>query len=486
MSKHRPETVSAFVATISRLGPTPIYRQIYDRVRHGIASGTLQPGSRLPSARNLASDLGIARGTVEDAYGLLLAEGYIERHAQAGTVIAQFLDDSAAWARLVAPAVASRMPATANKISADRVFSPFQLGQPAFDAFPRAAWARLIARHARSPIAAGAGHPDHTGYFPLRAAIARYLGLSRGVACAPDQVLITNGYQAAIDLLGRSLLRERDNVWFEEPGYPFARSALRATGARLVAVRVDNDGMRVADGMAAAPEARLVVTTPAHQSPLCVALSLPRRLQLLEWARRQKAWILEDDYDGEFHYGGRPLPALKSLDRNDRVIYAGSFSKTLLPELRLGYLVVPLELVDRLTAAAMASSAAPGRLMQAVVCEFLESGHFARHVHRMRQLYAERRGALADALSRAFGDLVTLDVQQGGMHLVARLSRSCNDLAAAKRAAAEGLALQPLSATYMKRTRQRGLLLGFTNVPENKAAALCRKLRRCLIEPVNT
>jgi GntR family transcriptional regulator/MocR family aminotransferase len=486
MPKHGPTAGSDFVTAISRRGPIPIYRQIYDRVRHGIASGTLHPGSRLPSARNLASDLGIARGTVEDAYGLLLAEGYIERHAQAGTVIAQFLDDSAAWTRLLAPAVASRMPATASKISAERVFSPFQLGQPAFDAFPRAAWARLIARHARAPIAAGAGHPDHTGYVPLKAAIARYLGLSRGVVCAPAQVLITNGYQAAIDLLGRSLLRERDDVWFEEPGYPFARGALRATGARLIPVRVDNDGMRVADGIAAAPKARLVVTTPAHQSPLCVALSLPRRLQLLEWARRQKAWIVEDDYDGEFHYGGRPLPALKSLDRSDRVIYAGSFSKTLLPELRLGYLVVPLELVDRLTTAAMAGSAAPGRLMQAAVCEFLESGHFARHVHRMRQLYAERRSALADELNRTFGDLITLDLQHGGMHLVARLPRSCNDLAVAKRAAAAGLALQPLSETYMKRTHQQGMLLGFTNVPGNKAATLCRKLRQCLIKTVNT
>jgi len=475
---------SEFVSAISRRGPIPIYRQIYDRVRHGIASGTLHPGSRLPSARNLASDLGIARGTVEDAYGLLLAEGYIERHAQAGTVIAQLLDDSAAWTRLVAPPATGQMPRTATDVSADRPFSPFQLGQPAFDAFPRAAWARLIARHARAPIAAGAGHPDHTGYFPLRIAIARYLGLSRGVVCAPEQVLITNGYQAAINLIGRNLLRDRDEVWFEEPGYPFARNALRANGARLVAVRVDNDGMRVTDGIAAAPKARLVVTTPAHQSPLCVALSLPRRLQLLEWARLQKAWIVEDDYDGEFHYGGRPLPALKSLDRSDRVIYAGSFSKTLLPELRLGYLVVPLELVEKLTTASMASSAAPGRLMQAVTSEFLESGHFARHVHRMRHLYAERRSVLADELKRAFGDLISLDVQQGGMHLVAKLHRSCNDLSVAKRAAAAGLALQPLSATYMKRTRQQGMLLGFTNVPKNKAASLCRKLRRCLFEPI--
>ncbi|MGD9803364.1 MAG: PLP-dependent aminotransferase family protein [Hyphomicrobiaceae bacterium] len=468
----------ALIKTVSRGGATPIYRQIYERVRRGIATGSYQPGSRLPSARELASDLGVARGTVEDAYGLLLAEGYIERRGQQGSVVAHSLSGGDASARLVAPIASHKTETRPSRRSGDGPVSPFQLGQPAFDAFPQPAWSRLIVRFARRSPAGGIGHPDYDGYFPLKIAIARYLGLSRGVACSPGQILITNGYQAAIDLVGRSLLRPGDAVWFEEPGYVFGRDALLAAGAHVVPIGVDEDGLNIAEGIASAPKAKMIVTTPAHQSPLCVALSLPRRLQLLEWAREKNAWIVEDDYDGEFHYGGRPLPALKSLDRHDRVIYAGSFSKTLLPELRLGYLVVPLALVEPLAAAARARSAAPGLLMQAVVAEFLNSGQFARHLHRMRRLYADRRQALADALLQTFGNLLSIEMENGGMHLLARIPASGNDVRIAKIAAASGLAVNALSETYMGSANQRGLLLGFTNVPVNKARTLCRSLHR--------
>jgi GntR family transcriptional regulator/MocR family aminotransferase len=364
---------------------------------------------------------------------------------------------------------------------ADRPRSPFQLGQPAFDVFPKASWSRLIARCGRNPIGWEAGPAEDGGHPALKSAIARYLGLSRGIICAPEQILITNGYQGAIDLIGRSLLRRDDRVWFEEPGYPFARNALAATDAQIVPVDVDGDGMRVRDGIALAPAARLAVTTPAHQSPLCVTLSLSRRLQLLEWSRACGAWIVEDDYDGEFHYGSRPLPALKSLDRDDRVIYAGSFSKTLLPELRLGYLVSPLALLGKLSEVARAKSAAPARLIQAVVAEFLEAGHFARHLQRMRHLYASRRQALAEALRETFGGRLSIEVQQGGMHLLARLPTSIDDLRVAERAGQAALALHPLSATYMGRSRQKGMLLSFTNVPESKAPTLCRRLHRAIV-----
>ena len=226
------------------------------------------------------------------------------------------------------------------------------MGLPAIDAFPHKVWSRVVARQARRPLDAVTAHGDPRGLAPLRRAIARYLALSRGVLCSPEQVQVTHGYQGAIDLVARSVLRPGDSVWFEDPGYIFAREALRAAGARMEAIEVDGDGMRVADGIERAPQARLAVTTPAHQSPLCVALSLPRRIALLEWAKARDAWIVEDDYDGEFHYGGRPLPALKSLDRGDRVIYAGSFSKTLHPGLRLGYLVSPEPLLGKLADAA--------------------------------------------------------------------------------------------------------------------------------------
>jgi GntR family transcriptional regulator/MocR family aminotransferase len=480
MSKPPRHARGGLAAAISRRGAPPIYRQIYDRVRYGIATGAYRPGTRLPSARGLAGDLGVARGTIEDAYGLLLAEGYIERNGQAGSVIARLLDAGEGSPRLVAPRPKRLGQTRPGQGPRPRPMSPFQLGQPAFDAFPHAVWARSIARHARQPITGGTGHPDHVGHPALRVAIARYLGLSRGVVCTPEQVLITNGYQAAIHLIGACLSRPGDAVWFEEPGYVFARNALTTAGAHIVPVHVDQDGMRIADAMTSAPKARLAVTTPAHQSPLGVTLSLPRRLQLLAWARLQKAWIVEDDYDGEFHYGGRPLPALKSLDRSDRVIYAGSFSKTLLPELRLGYLVAPRDLVKPLTEAAKAGSAAPGRLMQAVVAEFLDSGHFARHLHRMRRLYGERREALADALRQTFADHLSVELQHGGMHLLARLPPSTDDVRVSRVAGAAGLGVQALSSMYEGGARKKGLLLGFTNVPASKARALCRKLRQSI------
>lgn len=466
--------------SISRGHQTPLYRQIYERVRHGIAQGTYPPGSRLPSARNLASELGIARGTVEDAYGLLVAEGYVERHGQFGSVVAQGLVASAGTTKMLEPVHRRRsVPAPAPQ-SGERLRSPFQLGQPALDAFPVTTWARLIARHARRPPSTGTGSRDNGGHWALKSAIARYLGLSRGVTCAPEQVLITNGYQGGIDLIARTLLRGGDKVWFEEPGYIFAREALKAAGASIVPVNVDAEGMRVGDAIAAAPKARLAVTTPAHHSPLCVTLSLQRRLQLLKWAATRQAYVVEDDYDGEFHYGGRPLPALKSLDRDDHVIYAGSFSKTLLPDLRLGYVVSPIAILGKLSEAAKVRSAAPGGSVQGVVAEFMQEGLFVRHLHRMRRLYAERRQALAAALRETFDSRFTVDSQQGGMQMLLQLPAAADDVYLATLAADAGIAVTALSPTYMGRAHQKGIMLGFANVPASQARSLCRKLDRAI------
>ena len=236
-------------------------------------------------------------------------------------------------------------------------------------------------------------YPDPSGLLPLREAIAAYLGVSRGILCTPDQVLVTAGFQGALALVARVLLRTGDPVWVEDPGYHLARQALEAAGATLVPVRVDRDGMRVAAGVVAAPRARLAVVTPTHQSPLGVALSLPRRLALLAWAAEAGAWVLEDDYDSEFRYTGHPLPALKSLDRGGRVLYAGSFSKVLFPALRLGYLVVPDELAEAFARASRLWSLGLPSLEQRVVAAFMAEGHFARHLRRMRSLYAARRQA---------------------------------------------------------------------------------------------
>ena len=398
-------------------GGGPLHRQIYDYFRTAIAGGQLRAGDRLPSARTLAHQLVIARGTVDAAYGMLAGEGYVISRRPSGTIVSPGLPGMAraAGARRPRP----RPAATDGLAGAPK---PFQLGLPAVDAFPRKLWSRLLARQGRELSAADMGYPEHAGYRPLREAISVYLAVARGILCDARQVVITPGYQGALDAITRVLLRRDDRVWFEDPCYHLARAALERAGITLVPIRVDSDGLRVADGVANAGDARLAIVTPSHQAPLGVALSLPRRLALLGWASEAGAYVVEDDYDGEFRYTGRPLPALKSLDRADRVLYAGSFSKVLFPGLRLGYLVLPEELVETFSGAILNRSAGASTFEQRVVATFMREGYFARHLKRMRSLYAARRQALADALSAVFGDRLTVDLEPGGMHLVARLS----------------------------------------------------------------
>ena len=425
------------LALSRRLGPgvldrdarVPLQAQLYQRIRTAIADGRLPSGDRLPSARGLASQLGVARGTVDAAYARLSGEGYLLSRGPAGTIVAP-------WVRRRADPPAPAGPrGTGAAVAPDpagtsvRPPLPFRMGLPALDLFPRTLWARLTARAARRLGTAGLAYPDPAGVAALREAITAYLAVSRGLVCLPSQVIVTGGYQAAITLVARLLLRAGDRVWFEDPGYELARQALIAAASCPVPVPVDGEGLRVEDGRARWPDARLAVVTPAHQSPLGVALSLPRRQALLAWAAASGAWILEDDYDSEFHYLGRKLPALKSLDDADRVIYAGSFSKTLFPGLRLGYLVVPATLVGAVTAAVRVANHGEAELAQSVVADFMAGGHFARHLKRMRGLYASRRTALADALAGAFGPRLHLALRPGGLHLLARFPDGGDDRA---------------------------------------------------------
>jgi GntR family transcriptional regulator / MocR family aminotransferase len=354
------------------------------------------------------------------------------------------------------------------------------MGVPALDAFPRKLWAGLVAREVRTAQPVALSYPDPAGDVALREAIAGYLGISRGVACSPEQIFVTAGYQGAVTLISRTLLQPGNAVWVEDPGYYLAAGSLRAAGARLMPIQVDAEGMCVKQAIAQAGSVRLALVTPAHQCPLGVALSLPRRLALLAWARAQSAWIVEDDYDGEFHYAGRPLPALKSLDDADVVLYAGSFSKVLFPALRLGYLVVPRRLVPRFTAAAGSFSAGTGTLEQSVVARFMTEGHFARQLKRMRSLYARRRAALAAALAVAFDDAVTIALGGGGMHLLLRPTCGIPDIELVRRAERHGLAPAPLSRHALDSDPGPGLLLGFTNIPEHQATAVAQALRRAV------
>ncbi len=460
----------ALSITLDRSERGPLAQQIANRLRSAIATGTLGAGARLPSARGLASELGVARGTVDAAYAMLAGEGAIEPRGPAGTIVARHLAG-----RMASPEQRP-MPFVTPRAAAEAVPPPFRMGLPALDAFPRKLWSRLAVHAARSLGPAELAHPDPAGFRPLREAVAAYLGLSRGITCTAEQVLITGGYQGALGLACSVLLRSGDAVWFEDPGYALARQALELCGAAIVPVPVDRDGMRIATGLRAAPGARLAVVTPTHQSPLGVALSLPRRLALLDWAAEAKSWVLEDDYDSEFRYTGHRLPALKSLDRGERVIYAGTFSKVLFPGLRLGYLVLPDGLAGAFGRAARLLQAGQPLLEQRVAAAFMAEGHFTRHLRRMRLLYAARRQALAAALAGAFGPRMTLELQAGGMHLLARFPGAVDDGELARRAAAAGLAPAALSSLSIAHDCGQGLLLGFTNVPEEDAPELARRL----------
>ncbi len=436
-----------------------LYQQIANRVRAAVVAGTLAPGTRLPSSRALSAQLGVARGTVDAAYAVLSGEGAVEIRGASGTIVSRQVG-----ARPEAP-VQSSMFLAPKKATPAPAPLPFRMGLPALDAFPRKLWSGLSVRAARAMQPNDLNYPDPAGYVPLRQAIAAYLRVSRGFACRPEQVLITAGFQGALALVRHALLRHGDAVWVEDPGYAQARQALEAGGVKLVPVRVDRDGLRVSAGMTAAPRARLALVTPTHQCPLGVSLSLPRRLALLAWAADADAWVLEDDYDSEFRYTGHPLPALKSLDRGDRVLFAGSFSKVLHPALRLGYLVVPEELSDAFQRASRLLTAGQPLLGQHIVASLMEQGHFARHLRRMRGLYADRRKALAASLADVLGDKVAIELEAGGMHLLTRFPGAANDGVLVRRAAKAGLAPTALSGLTMAHDCGQGLLLNFANLP---------------------
>jgi GntR family transcriptional regulator/MocR family aminotransferase len=452
--------------------------QLHQRIREAIADGRLAPGERLPSTRSLAAQLNVARGTVDAAYGRLAGEGFIAGRGAAGTVVCPELE----LLRLPPPAGAA--PARASSFALpDDYFWPLRGGMPALDLFPRTLWAGLAARAARRLDARRFAYPDPRGLPELRAAIANYLLVSRGIACDAEQVFVTAGYQAALQLCLGLVARPGDAAWFEDPGYRFARRAVEAAGLRPALVPVDTHGLDVAHARRHHADARLAIVTPGHQSPLGMALSPQRRLALLDWAQAADAWIVEDDYDSEFHYVGRKPPALKSIDRQDRVFYAGSFSKTLFPALRLGYVVAPACWVEAATAACELAHRGQGLQEQASVAAFMAEGHHARHLRRMRLRYAERARALSRALAQQFGAAVQLAPVEGGMTLLARFPGLGADTELVRRAREAGLAPSALSAHAVAHDAGQGLLMGFAHVAPGQADAVAERLRQAISPP---
>ncbi len=445
-------------------GSEPLYRQLYGRVRTSIAAGTLAPGDRVPSARALAKELGVARGTVELAYELLAAEGYLLARGQAGTVI-----NPALQPLVTAPKLPIASPDSSVLLAQDGLWRPpqllpFQMGVPALDAFPRKIWARLGARDLRSMQAADLDYPPPHGLPALRSAIASYLRVARGIDCDARQVFITTGYRSSLQLAALTLMQPGERVWVEDPGYPPTRQLLRESGLMPVPVPVDADGLMVERGIALAPDAKVVAVTPAHQSPLSMSLSLPRRQALLEWAAAQGAWVVEDDYDGEYRYVSRPLPALASLDRHGRVLYAGTFSKVLFPGIRLAYLVVPPAQVAAFERVGhVFFAAATPAMTQRIVASFMAEGHFSRHIQRMRRLYADRRAIAKAALERGLEGRLHVEPQPGGMHLVVRLPGERTDQPLVDKLLAHGMAVQAMSRWWASDCQDSAVLLSFTN-----------------------
>jgi len=470
----------------------PLYRQLYERLRGAILSGQLEAGTRLPSTRVLASTLGVSRTTTALAYELLLLEGYIESRVGDGTRVARLQpeqvfqgsrnaqDLDAIDTSETPPAVLARRGQVLSDMPYPEAFygeqarrgtSLFLVGQPEVTCFPYEIWARLLARHARHSLQAVSFYQQVQGYAPLRQAIATHIGMTRGVHCSPEQIILTTGAQGALDLVARVLLDPGDSAWVEDPGYSGARGALLAAGAQLVAVPVDEEGLDVDAGRQLCPDARLVIVTPSHQFPTGVTMNLSRRLALLEWSREAHTWIVEDDYDSEYRFSGRPLEALQGLDRAGRVLYIGTFSKVLFPSLRLGYLVAPPELLKGLIATQRLIAVHLPLLEQLALADFLAEGYFARHVRKMRQLYRERRDALVDALTRELGTRLDVSVPEAGMHLVVWLPSDMSAQAAAQRAARYGLHMLPISQFSLRSLQRDGLVLGFASASPQELRA---------------
>jgi GntR family transcriptional regulator/MocR family aminotransferase len=422
------------------------------------------------------------------AFEQLVAEGYVESRVGAGSFVSPELPDAspAQGGRAAAPATRSgprRLPASPLPTPAEPWFElagAFRIGQPALEEFPAELWARVVARHVRRQSRGQMRYGDPMGSPELREALAHHLRTVRSVNCTAEQIMVVSGSQQALALAGRALLSPGDAVWMEEPGYNGARDALRLAGARLVGVPVDDDGLDVAAGVARCPDARAAYVTPSHQYPLGTILSAPRRLQLLDWARRRGAWVLEDDYDSEYRYDTQPLASLQGLDDDERVLYVGTFSKVLFPALRVGYLVLPRDLVARFRRFRDAMDLFPAPLYQAVLAEWIRDGHFARHLRRMRAIYAERRRALESALAGELGPAARIVGDRAGMHLVVMLPTGARDREIAERAARRGISAIPLSSCYGGRSSRPGLVLGYGAARLSEIPDAVRRLKAVL------
>ncbi|MBI1760577.1 MAG: PLP-dependent aminotransferase family protein [Acidobacteria bacterium] len=488
--------------------PQPLHQQLYQELRRSILSGRLSAGQRIPSTRALAKSLGLSRATVTQSYEQLASEGYLQTAIGSGTTVSAQLPDELLQAAPVKPtttkAARQAKPKAPPQIKLSSygtsvlAFAPepaepdllfnFRYCRPAVDHFPIEAWRRLLLRHCRAGqhelldyAAGGQGDPA------LRAAIAAYLARARAVNCTPDQVIIVNGSQQALHLCAQVLVERGETVAIEEPGYLGARHAFLTHGAQLHPVPVDEAGLQLESlpqtnaKPAAKPAAKLLYVTPSHQFPTGAVLSLPRRLELLAWAEQTGTLILEDDYDSEFRYGGRPIPALQGLAQNANVIYIGTFSKVLFPALRIGYLVVPPALADVFEKAKWLADRHTPVLEQRALCDFITEGYLERHLRRMRTLYDRRRQKLVSALQTQFGERVTIMGANSGIHLMVRLRSKLSDAEVIRRATAAGIGLICARIYYLGACRGDEFVIGYAPLSERRIQEGIKRLAKALL-----
>ena len=496
------------IVTVDPGSALPLYEQVYEAIREQTVAGRLQPGARLASTRTLAADLGLSRFTIVAAMDRLIGEGYLVTKRGAGTFVVDTLPERAmraAKTRRPPPTVAAGGPAPGLSRRGGALASvvitgpryerdeprPFRPRRPALDVFPSALWARLLRRQWRTPRHELLDYGDPAGYRPLREAIAAHISVTRGLRCSADRIVVTSGAQQAFDILFRLVLDPGDAAWMEEPGYLDVRGALIGAGARIVPVAVDAQGLVVADGVRLARDAKLAVVSPSHQYPTGVTLSATRRAALVEWARVRGAWIVEDDYDSYFRYRGRPVPALHRFDEDaggasPRVLYVGTFSKTMFPSLRLGFCVVPEALVGAVVNLRAIADRNSPISDQAALAEFIEDGHYDRHLRRVRLVYQERYEAMRHYFRRELDGIIALVPASAGTHVIGhvgdRRSGGGESFAVriARAAAADGLVVFPLSRYCQVRPATDALVLGYGGLTPRRIAAGVERLARVI------
>jgi len=468
------ETTSLPLSLPAPPAEVPLYRWLYDQLRAAILEGRLHPGARLPATRDVGEMYRLSRATVVTAFEQLKSEGYVEGRTGSGTYVSKVLPEQLLHAgglraqgrlphrQISLSAYAKRLPPFRTRPA--QPVRAFRANQPALDLFPTTLWAQIASRRLRRASTKLLAGGEILGYRPLREAVTEYLNTSRGVRCTAEQVLIVSGALEGLDRAARLVLNPGEPAWMEEPGYPSAAAVLRAVGAKVCGVPVDSEGLNLERGIRRWPRPRLVYVTPAHQFPLGVAMSLRRRLALLEWARKSGVLIFEDDYDSEYRYSGRPVPALQGLDRSGVVIFGGSFSAVMFPAMRLGYLVVPPEMTDVFAAAQSVSKHHPPLLGQAVLCDFISEGHFARHIRRMREVYAERLSVLLKAARERLEGAVEISNVEAGLQTIGWLRGKIRAEEVALAAAGKNVEVVPLSRYAYGRTRGNGIVLGFAAV----------------------